>query len=154
MTRTAHDVHQKLGDEQMESFGLYMLLVHASRPIVAQNTECSFSAPLYAIRYTNFPFLQRVGQELVHLGDLRRDAEVDCPVANLNDQASNDILVDLLGDLKLLALAELGLSNSSLKSLDCLLVELLSSSQFSRSVCALPSKIPEHIIIQILPERW
>jgi hypothetical protein len=39
--------------------------------------------------------LQGVVEELVHLGNLGRDAEVDCPVANLDDEATNDIRVDL-----------------------------------------------------------
>lgn len=40
--------------------------------------------------------LQGVGQELVHLGDLGGDREVDGPVSDLNDQAANDIGVDLV----------------------------------------------------------
>jgi hypothetical protein len=39
--------------------------------------------------------LQSVGEELVHLGHLGRDAEVDCPVADLDDEPANDIGVDL-----------------------------------------------------------
>lgn len=39
--------------------------------------------------------LQSVGEELVHLGHLGRDAEVDCPVADLDDEAAEDISVDL-----------------------------------------------------------
>ena len=35
------------------------------------------------------------GEELVHLGELGRDAEVNCPVANLNDEPTDDIGVDL-----------------------------------------------------------
>lgn len=39
--------------------------------------------------------LQGVGKELVHLGDLGGDGEVDGPVANLNDEASENLGVDL-----------------------------------------------------------
>lgn len=39
--------------------------------------------------------LQGVGQELVHLSDLGRDSQVDRPVANLNDESSNNFRVDL-----------------------------------------------------------
>ena len=39
--------------------------------------------------------LQGVGEQLVHLGKLGGDAEVDCPVANLDDEAANDVGVDL-----------------------------------------------------------
>lgn len=39
--------------------------------------------------------LQGVGQELVHLGDLGRDREVDGPVSDLNNQAADDVRVDL-----------------------------------------------------------
>lgn len=39
--------------------------------------------------------LQAVGQELVHLGHARRDAEVDGSIANLNDEATDNVRVDL-----------------------------------------------------------
>lgn len=40
-------------------------------------------------------FLQSVSEKLVELGNLARDAEVDGPVANLDNEASDDIGVDL-----------------------------------------------------------
>lgn len=43
--------------------------------------------------------LQGVGQELVHLGDLGRDREVDGPVSDLNNQAANDVSVDLVASV-------------------------------------------------------
>ena len=39
--------------------------------------------------------LQSVSEELVHLGKLGGDAEVNCPVANLNNEPTDDIGVDL-----------------------------------------------------------
>jgi hypothetical protein len=39
--------------------------------------------------------LQRVGEELVHLGDAGGDAEVDGAVANLDDESADDVGVDL-----------------------------------------------------------
>lgn len=39
--------------------------------------------------------LQGVGQELVHLRDLGRDREVDGPVSDLDNQAADDVRVDL-----------------------------------------------------------
>ena len=39
--------------------------------------------------------LQGVGEQLVHLGKLGGDAEVNCPVANLNNEPTDDIGVDL-----------------------------------------------------------
>jgi hypothetical protein len=39
--------------------------------------------------------LQSVGKELVHLGHLGRDADVDGSVANLDDQPANDVGVNL-----------------------------------------------------------
>jgi len=39
--------------------------------------------------------LQSLGEQLVHLGKLGGDAQVDCPVANLDDEATDDIGVDL-----------------------------------------------------------
>ena len=50
-------------------------------------------APFVSHKRSN---LQGVGQELVHLGDLGRDREVDGPVSNLNNQAANDVSVDLV----------------------------------------------------------
>lgn len=43
--------------------------------------------------------LQGVVEELVHLGDAARDAEVDRPVADLDDEAANDVSVHLGGSL-------------------------------------------------------
>lgn len=39
--------------------------------------------------------LQSIGQSLVHLGHLGGDAEVDGAVANLDDEAANQVRVDL-----------------------------------------------------------
>jgi hypothetical protein len=50
--------------------------------------------------------LQSVTEQLVHLGHLRGDREIDGAVANLNDKAAADIWVDLRNDLELLALAD------------------------------------------------
>lgn len=44
-------------------------------------------------------FLQGVSKKLVHLGDLGGDGEIDCPVANFHNETSNDLRVDLVGDL-------------------------------------------------------
>jgi len=41
--------------------------------------------------------LQSVGKKFVHLGKLGGDTEVDCPVADLDDEATDDIGVDLGG---------------------------------------------------------
>jgi hypothetical protein len=72
--------------------------------------------------------LQSVREELVHLGDAGRDAEVDGSVTDLDDESTNNIRVDLVGDLELLTLADVrGLGDSSLKSVECSLVERLSA---------------------------
>lgn len=39
--------------------------------------------------------LQRVREELVHLGDAGRDAEVDSSVTDLNDESTNNLGVNL-----------------------------------------------------------
>lgn len=39
--------------------------------------------------------LQGVAQELVHLGNLGRDGQIDGAVANLNNKSSNNLRVDL-----------------------------------------------------------
>ena len=41
------------------------------------------------------PYLQRVLEELVHLGDLGRDGKVDGTVADLNNETTTDLGVDL-----------------------------------------------------------
>jgi hypothetical protein len=41
------------------------------------------------------PYLQRVLEELVHLGDLGRDGKVDGTVADLNNETTTDLRVDL-----------------------------------------------------------
>ena len=78
--------------------------------------------------------LQRVGQQLVHLGDFRGHAQVDGPVANFNNEASNNFRVDLLGDLELLSLAEFGLADGGFESLDRLAVEFLQRVRYSSPV--------------------
>lgn len=50
-------------------------------------------APFVSHKRSN---LQGVGQELVHLGDLGRNGEVDGPVPDLNNQAADDVSVDLV----------------------------------------------------------
>lgn len=51
----------------------------------------------YAISNTpnSILHLQSIGQSLVHLGDLGRDTEVDGAVANLDDEAANQVGIDL-----------------------------------------------------------
>jgi hypothetical protein len=52
--------------------------------------------------------LQAVRKELVHLGDAGGDAEVDGLVANLNDESADNVGVDLVADLELLAGSNVG----------------------------------------------
>lgn len=40
--------------------------------------------------------LQSIGKSLVHLGDLGRNAKVNGAVANLNDESTNEVGVDLI----------------------------------------------------------
>lgn len=47
--------------------------------------------------------LQAVGEDLVHLGDAGGDAEVDGAVTDLDDETADNVRVDLVGDLELLA---------------------------------------------------
>lgn len=70
--------------------------------------------------------LQGVSEELVHLGNLGRNRKVDGSVANLNNESSNDIRVDLVGDLELLALTNvLGLGDGRFEAVQGLVVQLL-----------------------------
>lgn len=40
--------------------------------------------------------LQSIGEGLVHLGDLGRNAKIDGTVADFNDETADDVRVDLL----------------------------------------------------------
>lgn len=91
--------------------------------------------------------LQSVREELVHLGDAGSNAQVDGSVANVDDKSTNDLGVNLgegvlgvvtlgywgetylVGDLELLALADVGgLGDSSLQSVEGSLVESLDNN--------------------------
>lgn len=81
--------------------------------------------------------LQRVREELVHLGDAGRDAEVDGSVTDLNDKSTNNLGVNLVGDLELLALADVGrLGDGSLQSVEGSLVESLSAGNSELNLTA------------------
>lgn len=70
--------------------------------------------------------LQAVRQELVHLGDAGGDAEVDGLVADLDDESTDDVRVDLVGDRELLAGADVGrLGDGGLEPREGLGVEVL-----------------------------
>ena len=71
--------------------------------------------------------LQAVGKELVQLGDLGGDGEIDGAVADLDDEAAQDLRVDLVPDLELLALAVLGLGDGVLEAAESPVVEGLHS---------------------------
>jgi hypothetical protein len=90
--------------------------------------------------------LQSVREELVHLGDTGSNAQVDGSVTNVDDESTNDLGVNLgegvlgvlslgcwgetylVGDLELLALADVGgLGDSSLQSVEGSLVESLDN---------------------------
>lgn len=70
--------------------------------------------------------LQSVGKELVHLGNLGGNGKIDRPVANLDDESTDDIGVHLVGDLQLLARADVrGLGDSRLETVKGLVVQRL-----------------------------
>jgi hypothetical protein len=48
-------------------------------------------------------YLQSILEQLVHLGHLGRDGQIDGAVGNLDDEAALDLRVDLGDDLELLA---------------------------------------------------
>lgn len=57
-------------------------------------------------QYNIYIYLQAVAEELVHLGHLGGNGEVNGAVADLDDEAAADVGVDLGHDLELLALAD------------------------------------------------
>lgn len=68
--------------------------------------------------------LQSIGEEIVHLGDARRDAQVDGAVADFYDEAADDVGVDFVGHLELLALADvLGLGDGGFETGEGLVVK-------------------------------
>lgn len=95
---TIDKVVQWFGDQMLLYFWLVqtrlMLMVYLAFISLLPET-------LHALPSSRMPILQKrtnlqsVSEELVHLGDLGRDGEVDGPVANLNDESSNDLRVDL-----------------------------------------------------------
>jgi hypothetical protein len=70
--------------------------------------------------------LQSVSKELVHLGNLGGNGEIDRPVANLDNESTNNVLVNLVGNLELLALADVGgLGDGGLEAVEGLVVQRL-----------------------------
>lgn len=68
--------------------------------------------------------LQAVGEELVELGNLVGDGQVDGAVTDLNDQTTLDVGLDLVDDLSLLSSGQnTGAADGSIDSLEQLLVE-------------------------------
>jgi hypothetical protein len=72
-------------------------------------------------------YLQSVLEELVHLGHLGGDGQVDGAVTDLNDESTADLRVDLGDDLELLALTDVaGLADGGFEAGEGLVVESLS----------------------------
>jgi hypothetical protein len=81
--------------------------------------------------------LQGVGEELVHLGDAGGDTEVDGAVTDLDDEAADNLGLDLVGDLELLALADVGgLGDGALKAVESLVVEGLGADDLHLDLAA------------------
>lgn len=79
-------------------------------------------------------YLQSVLEELVHLGHLGGDGEINGAVANLDNQAAADVRADLGHDLELLACADvLRLADGRLEAGEGLVVKGLRKSAFVHS---------------------
>lgn len=70
-------------------------------------------------------FLHGVIEQLVQARDLARHAEVDGALADLDDQATEDVWVDFGHGLELLSLAVLGLGNGGFEALESFVIEFL-----------------------------
>ena len=83
-------------------------------------------------------YLQSVLEELVHLCHLGGDGEVDGAVADLNNESTTDLRVDLGDNLELLALSNvLRLADGGFETGESLVVEgllIVSISVFSGSL--------------------
>ena len=89
-------------------------------------------------------YLQSVLEELVHPGHLGGDGQIDGAVANLDDEAANDLGVDLGYHLELLALGDvLGLGDGGLEAVEGPVIEGLSHTLVSKSLL---NPIPPHLL--------
>jgi hypothetical protein len=81
-------------------------------------------------------YLQSILEQLVHLGHLRRDRQVNSAVGNLDNDSTTDFRVDLGNDLELLASGNVvGLVDSGFETTESSVVEgLLYVSNGSYSV--------------------
>lgn len=69
-------------------------------------------------------YLNVISKKFVKLSDLSRNTEVDGTITDFNNKTTENIGVDLVGDLKLLALTDKrGLGNRGLETVDGLCVE-------------------------------
>jgi hypothetical protein len=119
----------------------YFQLLYTTGPS-NENTGYSRRTRLTSHKYSRLDkekgSLQGVSEELVHLGDLGGDGKVDGTVANLNNESTNDVGVDGVGDLELLALTNvLGLGNGGLEAVEGLVVQLLLKSHVSHNSSSL-----------------
>jgi hypothetical protein len=100
-----------------------------------QRLEYSITSPV-VLQSTRMLCLQSILEQLVHLGHLGRDGQVDSAVANLDNQAAADLGVDLGHDLELLAVGDVvGLVNGGLEAADGSVVEGLSIVSLVLPLC-------------------
>ena len=93
-------------------------------------------------------YLQSVLEELVHLGHLGGDGQVDGTVADLNDESTTDLRVDLGDNLELLALANvLRLADGGFEAGEGLVVERLVTVSISVFLLLL------YIVLNV-QQRW
>jgi hypothetical protein len=100
-----------------------------------QRLEYSITSPV-VLQSTRMLCLQSILEQLVHLGHLGRDGQVDSAVANLDNQAAADLGVDLGHDLELLAVGDVvGLVDGGLEAADGSVVEGLSIVSLVLPLC-------------------
>jgi hypothetical protein len=69
-------------------------------------------------------YLQSILEQLVHLGHLSRNGQVNSAVGNLDDESALDLRVDLGDDLELLAVGNVvGLEDSGFEAAESSVVE-------------------------------
>lgn len=102
-------------------------------------SNCSFKGssrihnpvPLHPTEYLLELYLQSILEQLVHLGHLGRDGQVDGAVANLNDESATDLGVDLGDHLESLAVEDvLRLGDGGLETAEGPVVEGLLNVSF------------------------
>jgi len=98
--------------------------------------------------------LQGITEELVHLGNTGRDGEIDCSVTDVDNETTEDIWVDLVSNLELLALSNVrGLGNGRFETRQGLVIERGSAGNGHFNLTASSTHELAKLLTDTLQER-